>query len=424
MTIDSKANSQTTFGEAHTLEELGSFISSVSSYEGPPLSEYVPSLSELTDTLYEKLTSLKRISESSEHLQELSSKISSYIQQIKKYQETSKENNATVEKVSETLTEFKKELDTPKVSTDLADDFELLCEEGEGEEYTMPQDLPPSLLYFLYDNTRDASRTASLMAYTYLFSTTVEDVIEEADDIPEEYFITIKSLIENLGGRLSTREVIDFINALSCSTLYEDRATFMGTGLVNKHSIEGRSPSELIDSFMDNRETRKSIEETGSPRVDLVFIPFVFKGSYALDLIPYVDTGHIVLITVCFSEQTVEYFDSFGYTPESWTCYQNFNMKEELENIKDKYFENDEGLVLSTPFKQQHDWHSCGVFVIWYIIQRLNGVPYQKIVTTPMTVDDIETIRLELAKLLASPKRFDKKINITVPSDNKNNETS
>lgn len=419
MTIESSTTPQKTiFEEITSVEQLENFIKSTCNTESSYF-DYLPSLSHLTDSLYESLEGIKHVAETNESLQDLSAKISSYIDQLCTFQIEStppRENSEVINAVSETLTTFKKELEPPSSGTDLDDDdFEMLLpgHENIDTDETDKGECGSSIFYSLYDSTWDASRTASLRVYGYIFGQTVEDVIKKTDNIPDEYLYTIKSLIENLGGRLTTREVVDFLNALSCSKVYQDQAEFLGTALCNKHTIDNRKPSQLLKGYYKWPFVNDSIKKSGTPPVDFLFIPFVYKGSNLLDMLPYVDTGHIVLITVCFSTKTVEYYDSFAFPPESWTCYENFSMKEELDSIKKHCFGEECGEILTNNTKQQHDWHNCGVFVIWYIIQRMNNVLFEEITSKEITASDIESIRTDLAKILASPKKMNKKILLT-----------
>lgn len=399
---------QTSVDNIDSVETLGGFIGEACSEKGSYF-DYIPSLPSLTDSLCNKLQEIRKAAENNENLRELSKRINSYIEQLRLFQiaaNSSEMQGQLVNTLLNTLSSFKEKLDAPIDGQDIEDEFELITPDSDKEEGQAQS----STLYSLYDGAWDASRTASQKMLSYVWGQTLTDVIKNPEKIPENHLATIKSLIENNGGRLTSREVADFINALNCSKAYAQQAEFLAMALCNKQTIEGRRPSESMRSFLNNHHVIRNMEETGTPHVDLAFIPFVFKGSDLLGMVPYVETGHIILITVCFSKKTVEYYDSFAQPPETWKCYEGFCMKKELEIIKTLCFGEAEGKILTSTTKQQHDWHSCGVFIIWYIIQRLNKAPFEEIASKEVTAEDIESIRTKLAKILASPKKLNKKI--------------
>lgn len=136
---------------------------------------------------------------------------------------------------------------------ELFSDFQLICndtDEGEQEvkaSHNEEQPSSSSVIYTLYDGTWHASRTASRKLCSYLYTQNVYDVINKPEEIPEEYLYTITSLVENPGGGgLTTREIVDFLNAFSFSDFYKDRAEVVGVALCNKHTIEDRKPSDLF----------------------------------------------------------------------------------------------------------------------------------------------------------------------------------
>lgn len=423
-----------------TIEKLEQYVTETIINTSEDYSSLIPSISNFVEACNRKLDNLREVTDKNQVLNELPSKFSNCANLIKTLQQKTlgENNNNTIDQLVNTFSHLQSEADESAYN-DLEEDFEMINNNDESDDvdsfYYPPdqettvqqnsledynqrnhemqlQDASVSTLYSLYDNTWDLTTTLSMKAYGYFYGQTVNDIIDNTSSIPEEYAHTVKTLIENLGSRLSTSEVVDFIIALGKTNLHKDKAQFLAYALTNKHIIDGRRPSELVETYLKNRYTIECLKSEGSHPVDLLFIPFVYKGSSIIGMVPYADPGHITLVAVCFSTKTVEYYDSFGFEPESWTCYENFCMKEELEKIRLHCFGKEEGDILTPVTKQQHDWHSCGVFVIWYILQRLNGQSYESITNKEMTSTEIEYIRTELGKLLANPKQFENKINL------------
>ncbi len=71
----------------------------------------------------------------------------------------------------------------------------------------------------------------------------------------------------------------------------------------------------------------------------------------------------------------IEYFDSSGDpTP-----------KEDVNKFISKYFSNHK--LLTNSIKHQKDNINCGVYVIEYIIQRLQGKTFKQLIANPIKID-------------------------------------
>lgn len=264
---------------------------------------------------------------------------------------------------------------------------------------------PPLQSFGVAQGASDAYTTLSTYLYGLVYPPSVSDLFGDTTKIPIAYERTIKKLVEEPGSRLRTKEVSDCMSVICDDNVSRLKCEILGLGMTGKESIKGREPSKLVASYLESPFVKKQTLKLKSSPHDLVFIPFVYKGSSLIEMIPGTDPGHIVLITISFIDKTVEYYDSLAYRPEEWTCYENFQMHKELEKIRDQCFPNDPQVkILSKCNKQQYDWHNCGVYILNYMRSRTKGLSFSKINTDPMSNREIQSIRIDLAKMLFDSK--------------------
>jgi len=269
------------------------------------------------------------------------------------------------------------------------------------ESSSLDDDFPPHSPSITHD-VYDAYSTILTHVGGWINPPKISDLFD-LDKIPGHYMKSIKKLIEDPAGRLSTQESFDCMEILCSKEENKFSCEALGIGMTGKEYIKGREPSRTVKKYFKSPFVKKTIEQKGSRPHDLLFIPFVYKGSSLIEMIPGADPGHIIMITVSFADKTVEYYDSLAYAPEDWTCYEDFRMDEDLEKIKDFCFPNDsKAKILSQNQKQQHDWHSCGIHVLYYMKERLSQKSFHQIVTSSMGNGEIQKIRIEFATLLAN----------------------
>jgi hypothetical protein len=118
------------------------------------------------------------------------------------------------------------------------------------------------------------------------------------------------------------------------------------------------------------------------PSERFLSIPTIVKGVLG---------NHITHILVDKKIETIEFFDSKGLTLNHPS---NLRAKEMVQTLQEKL---PKFTIFEHTQQRQFDGHNCGVFVIWHLRQRLNGLSPKDI---PGAVD-IEAFRLSLAEELA-----------------------
>lgn len=241
---------------------------------------------------------------------------------------------------------------------------------------------------------QDLYQTGILRLQETIRSQTVSSIIPH-EEIPTKYKRSVKKLIESPSKRIGSQQIYDFICKMKKSKNINIKWEALMEALFVNISIDQRRPSCLIQDYIDSKN--------GLLDKNIIFIPFIFTGNSYLS--SFYNSAHIVLITIDKANKAIEYYDSLAYDIEYWFCYNNFSMKEDLETVKNICFKNDpEAKIITNSLKQQYDCHSCGIHVLNYIKDRLEGRSFEEITNQRMSSQEIQRIRVELACFLSEPE--------------------
>ena len=271
------------------------------------------------------------------------------------------------------------------------DDFTFI---EDSPEHDLPKEKPIASNYL-----QDLYQTGKLYLKEAIYIPKVSSIIPHTQ-IPSSYQHSVKKLIESPSTRIGSQQVYDLICKMKLSKNINVKWEALMEALFENISIDRRRPSYLIQDYIDSKND--------SLNANIIFIPFIFKSnSYLRSLF---NSAHIVLITIDIDNKTIEYYDSLAYAPEYWVCYNKFCMREDLDIIKNTCFKNDpKAKIINNSLKQQYDCHSCGIYVLSYMKERLEGRSFEEITNQIMNSQDIQRIRIELACLLSEPEEADRK---------------
>lgn len=319
--------------------------------------------------------------------------------------EESKSNNLNVHSkrqlraivsIFENQFQVKKQLDTPhenliaalREKLPLTDDelFAELDEEFVKIGPTEPKPEQPQRYSFL--SPSNLLTTAKSAANTYLTQNwgkphPLSEVFEKNDNY-KKVDNTAKSTIEVL---LRPGAYLNDFSVLTVMTLFDDKYnrnkrvrlfdSLPGPLVSKQKTIENREPSRHVRDYLQKHPLH--------PRY--LLIPF-----------PY--TSHIVMIAVDFEKKQVMYYDSQGLSSSQRREYSGFDMRKDLEDIKNICFPDDNAATIcdSSSVHQEEDKHNCGVYILHFADALLGGESFSDIQKKPIPGSKIESIRTDYAK--------------------------
>lgn len=125
---------------------------------------------------------------------------------------------------------------------------------------------------------------------------------------------------------------------------------------------DSNGQTEVLTSYL----FPNTVETVAGPSKTVVVIPIIFKKR----CFPLRD--HIVTVTVSTTDKTISFYDPQGYTIAerlNRELVSGGNLKDFLENIRGTYLENKDITILENIQKNQHDFHSCGVYALTAMMQ-------------------------------------------------------